>query len=1267
MEYRKGDVCSFLLKYQVEKWSDYTHTSIVKPTGSFYIPSDKLDDFYELYSKAVKYEDDLYVTEKHRDISPILIDIDFRFKKNEDEFPITRKYTDADVFELVKLYTNTIREYIDINEYKLYVMQKSSPVLDKNAVKDGIHIVIPDIVTIPSIQFIIRKNILAKCKSVFDNIKGLINTYEDIIDEAVIERNNWQMYGSKKPNCERYKITKIYQVNQTKEECQFKETEIENDSLYATMLSIRNKYDSTPIKDEKKSEISLYEEEVQKKRLAQLNKRKMNANGILQNSQNVKKNTYENVEYVQHLVEILDAERANKFTDWIRVGWCLRNIDHRLLESWIEFSKKSPKFKDGECEKIWNYMKEDGLGVGTLHMWAKQDNPEKYKELIKKDLNSLVFKSKNETHHDVANVVYFMYKHDYVCVSIKHNQWYEFKNHRWINCDSGFALRSKISTDVCKEYMNHASFWSQKGSVDDDETEQQRCAEIAKKLNGLALKLKQTAFKDNIMKECKEMFYVDKFEEKLDSNPAIIGFQNGVYDLDAFEFREGRPEDYVSYTTGINWIPYDETSKSVKDINSFFSRVFPKQHVKEYVLMLLSSFLNGAIREEKFHIWTGSGCFAKDTPIMMYDGTNKLVQDINVNDVLMGDDSKPRNVQQLFRGYSDMYKVIPIKGESFVVNGQHNLVVKANKFLKISKREYDCYRASWLEYDSKQIIKYTSKTVKTKEEASKIIESIKTKDTTVKENDIIKMTVHQYLKLTKNIKTEGISLYRPEFVDFREQKVELDPYFLGVWLGDGNTWDPAFTNADMEIVNAVRKLCDENDCNMKIYDDKGQAKTYGISGNVHRVNPIREALVKYNLLKKNKHIPEEFKVNSKEVRMQVLAGLVDTDGHYQKRSKQIEITLKNETLIDDTIWIARSLGMSCYKSQIKKKCCNNGVIGTYYRINIVGKSIHEIPVKIPYKKPEKRTYPRDPLKLSFKIERVEDGNFYGFELDGNHLFLKGDGDFTVLCNSNGKSKAIDLFDQAFGEYCCKLPITLLTQKRAASNAATSELARTKGKRFACLQEPSQDEKLNVGLMKELTGGDKIMARSLFKEPIEFKPQFKMILTCNNLPNVPSDDGGTWRRIRVVEFTSKFCENPDPLKENEFEADTDLNEKFLIWKEPFMSMLIEYYKMYIIKGITEPDEVLQCTKEYQKNNDIFLEFIETEFERSEEDMITYNDVLSSYKLWCKDNNVQPVSTKKKEFIAAISRILGRAISLNKVDAWKGWRFKKNDYDSADNLD
>jgi P4 family phage/plasmid primase-like protien len=243
----------------------------------------------------------------------------------------------------------------------------------------------------------------------------------------------------------------------------------------------------------------------------------------------------------------------------------------------------------------------------------------------------------------------------------------------------------------------------------------------------------------------------------------------------------------------------------------------------------------------------------------------------------------------------------------------------------------------------------------------------------------------------------------------------------------------------------------------------------------------------------------------------------------------------------------------------------------------------------------------------------------------------------------------------------------LTQKRAASNATTSELARSKGKRFACLQEPSEDEKLNIGLMKELTGGDKIQARALFKEPIEFKPQFKMILTCNHLPNVPSDDGGTWRRIRVVEFTSKFTDNPDPNNPNHFLADTELSQKFADWKEHFMALLIEYYKKYKTEGIFEPEEVLKCTKEYQRNNDNFLEFIEQEVEANERGFLSANDAFTKFSFWIKENAPGFKVSSKKIFTTSLEKILGKSVTVSKMVGWKGYNFKSDMAAEEDPLD
>ena len=1171
-KYKKGDVCSFLLPFQVNKGSNFTHTSIIKPTGSFYIPAESLEQFYKLYEKAVDADEDLYLTEKHRDIGPVLIDLDFRFQKG---LTLERKFGDEHIKKIVRLYADVIFKYFEQETFTAYVMLKpNGPVIDKELVKDGIHIVIPDIVSKSPLQYLIRKEVLEKCSEILEDL-GLINAYEDVIDEAVIERNNWQMYGSKKPQCESYQVTHIYNVTSTSLE---KLKLLEHNYEYVNILSIRNKYNTCKIKEAMKDFVAEYEKSIAVKKTP-------NPKSALQATKNFKKNICtDNLETIKKLVDILDIKRATNYDDWIRLGWCLRTIDHTLLNTWDIFSKKVPsKYEIDVCEKLWNYMKEDGLGTGTLHMWAKQDNKEAYDKIIKNDLTSLIYASTSKTHHDIAKVVHFIYKYEFVCTSIKQNYWYQFRNHRWMPCDCAHTLRGRLSTEVARKYCDFAAEMSTKAAAEDDADTREKYVEKSKKLLEISLKLKDGPFKENILKECRDLFYIEKFDEKLDSKCSLMGFENGIYDLEALEFREGRPDDYVSYTTGINYIDYDEEHELSKEITDFLEKVIIKAHLREYVLLLLASFLNGGIKEERFHIWTGSGCFAKGTRVLMYDGYVTNVEKIKIGDVLMGDDSTPRVVQQLFRGYSDMYQVTPnpiYYNQPYTVNGQHILVLKCHDPIRIQGA-----KVSWIVVDNDLILKEKQFVFLREEEANDFVNELYNNSLVIQSLNLLKMTVRQYMMLPATIQSRLYG-FRSDLVEFDDQIVDIDPYLIGICVGD----------------------------------------------------------VKFS---SNKTIPEEYKYNHSEIRLEVLAGIIDVLADYNAKTNQYEIETTNQDLLYDIIWISTSLGIRCINEKSNKICLS-------------GLRLLDIPVR-EHKKPVFEIDDDATLfYIPFKISRVEDGHFYGFELNDNKMFLLED--FTVVHNSNGKSKTIDLFEQSFGDYCCKLPITLLTQKRAASNAATSELARTKGKRFACLQEPSEDEKLNVGLMKELTGGDKIQARLIYKEPIEFKPQFKMILTCNTLPNVPSDDGGTWRRIRVVEFTSKFCDNPDPQKPCEFKADYELSEKFPVWKEHFMSLLITYYKKYIQYGIIEPDEVLECTKEYQKNNDTFLEFFEQEFEKHEGSYVTYTEIASAFKLWCKENNIHVSTSKKTDFIKTVSKTLGKNGMLGKTEIWKGWRFKNIEEDN-----
>ena len=258
--------------------------------------------------------------------------------------------------------------------------------------------------------------------------------------------------------------------------------------------------------------------------------------------------------------------------------------------------------------------------------------------------------------------------------------------------------------------------------------------------------------------------------------------------------------------------------------------------------------------------------------------------------------------------------------------------------------------------------------------------------------------------------------------------------------------------------------------------------------------------------------------------------------------------------------------------------------------------------------------------------------------------------------SNGKSKMLDLIQKAIGEYYCILPIALLTQKRAASNAAQSELERTKGRRFAVMQEPSENERLNIGLMKELSGQDRILVRTLFKEPYEFKPQFKMILTCNELPEVPSDDGGTWRRIKVCNFSSRFCENPVPSK-NEFHMDLELTDKFDKWKEIFISMLIERHKHINPSSIVEPSEVRIATESYKQNNDIIGQFINEKIiidEEIREPRVTITKLYNDFRIWCTSNVVKGKKCPDRNQLKAYFEKLLSVPYDNK--GWRGIAYK-----------
>ena len=260
---------------------------------------------------------------------------------------------------------------------------------------------------------------------------------------------------------------------------------------------------------------------------------------------------------------------------------------------------------------------------------------------------------------------------------------------------------------------------------------------------------------------------------------------------------------------------------------------------------------------------------------------------------------------------------------------------------------------------------------------------------------------------------------------------------------------------------------------------------------------------------------------------------------------------------------------------------------------------------------------------------------------------------------NGKSKLIELAHMVLGEYGCGLPVSLITSKRASSNSATPEMERTKGIRLAVMQEPEADENINIGLMKELTGNDKIIARGLYKEPVEFIPQFKLLLMCNDLPNIPSNDDGTWRRLEVVDFISKFVGEDDYDKLDDsrhiYKRDKEMRNKLPAWKLIFLGMLLEEWMKYDKEGIVVPSQVNSKTKSYRNANDNVGRWIAESCEEApnvtdngiEKAPTSFEDLYEDFEEWCKENGCKAQKNKVKEDLIKWQEKSKYGLSLGKT--------------------
>jgi putative DNA primase/helicase len=284
---------------------------------------------------------------------------------------------------------------------------------------------------------------------------------------------------------------------------------------------------------------------------------------------------------------------------------------------------------------------------------------------------------------------------------------------------------------------------------------------------------------------------------------------------------------------------------------------------------------------------------------------------------------------------------------------------------------------------------------------------------------------------------------------------------------------------------------------------------------------------------------------------------------------------------------------------------------------------------------------------------IRDENFYIFSGKNN-------------TGGNGKSTIMDLLLKSLGDYACVSPVTLVTAKRESANSANSALANIRNKRLVVMQEPESNEMIQAGVMKALTGGDRISTRELHSSQMEFKPHAKFFMCCNKIPTISDIDGGTIRRLKITEFVSRFVDEPseEHLKNGiyEFKIDKELKSKLDSYKSVFMKILLDYYIVYKKEGLFPPEPVLQVTKKYENDNNVIKQFVDEHIvPGTKHDFITKEQLKELYKT---DYSLRNTFGKFNVFCTQLENALCNEFKQDKKKVFKlsFFKIRQNDLES-----
>jgi P4 family phage/plasmid primase-like protien len=596
----------------------HTHVSMGQTKGTYQFNRQDLEEFWKVYNKAIQESPDTIsgIAEKPQHYLPVLGDIDIKIRETEDNEIGNEIHTEKHVSEVIEVYQSVLRKIVDeCTDQQLTCVLLEKPLyrINKNGIsyaKHGFHIHFPycflskvdqEVHLIPRVQ---------------DMIKGL-KTFEDIgIEDSseMIDKScckvPWLLYGSRKEmGMDPYRVTKVFNSEGTEIDLEetFKRYPVFD--MQEKIIKIKGKVEKylprilsilpygRAVSETKHGLISPLKDIIQERKKS--------------NTEYKKGSVVQELAIAKDMIPMLADFRAFDRNEWMTIGWILFNIGEgcpEALELWCDFSARcEDEYDEAICIYQWERMTQKDLTLGTLRYYASVDSPEMYREFKKTQATKYIHESLNGSHNDIAKVLHSEYGDEFICASIASKVWFQFVEHKWEQIEDGIFLRKKISGEIVDRYTAIGKEILTQLAACTDKGEEAMYNSRLKQVQKMMGNLKSAPYKNNVMKECQEVFYDKRFRDKLDTNPALFPFKNGVFDLVTNIFRPGRPEDFISKTSPIDYIEMNHDDDRVHDIHDYLEKVFPDKSVKSYFTDIASDIFFGGNQQKHVYFLLGDG------------------------------------------------------------------------------------------------------------------------------------------------------------------------------------------------------------------------------------------------------------------------------------------------------------------------------------------------------------------------------------------------------------------------------------------------------------------------------------------------------------------------------------------------------------------------------------------------------------------------------------------------------------------------------------